>query len=404
MTVFSPRANRILIAVGIGILIAICISPLRKNAADSAIARGDFPAFYTLAVMAKEGSGESLYNLRLQQEVQGRYWDSLKTGVLPVAYPAFLALPILPLALLDPLMARVAWILINLLATITSIVVTCRTTPALRACVWQTGVVWLSFFPLLAGIIGGQAVGLNLILLATIIALSRSSSRKSAATLGILCGLWMFKPHYALAVVWLLLIQRRGLALVTWTLTCVALWVVGVTIAGFDWVQDWFLFAHSFSHIDLATNSDQMTGVVAFFYSLAKRALSPDALESELWAPLSLAIWTIVPAFLFIAHRAATRGTPTDRSLPYLLIAPILLLGAPAANFYDLSLLLIPLSGILSPERASDRHMMIAITVLGAASLLSREHGFYGGPFLVSTLVGVFVARSLLRRASSRGM
>lgn len=404
MTATSPRANRILIALGLGILIALCVSLLSTNAPDSAIARGDFPAFYTLAVVANEGSGGSLYNLGFQQEIQGRYWNSLKTGVLPVAYPAFLAVPLLPLAFLDPLTARIAWIFTNLFATLAAIAVVCGTAPALRACRWQTVVVWLSFFPLLAGIIGGQAVGLSLVLLATIVALSRSSSRNGDIALGILSGLWMFKPHYALASVWLLLIQRRGLALLAWTITCAALWVAGSTVAGSNWLQEWFFFARSFSHIDLATNSDQMTGVVALLFSLVKGSSSAEALESESWLLLSLAVGVLIPIFLFITHRVTDRAAPRDRSLPYLMIAPTLLICTPAANFYDLSLLLVPLSAILSPERASDRRMMMSITVLGAVSLLLREYGVYGGPFLVSTLVGVFVASTLLRHASPRAL
>jgi len=379
-------------------------SLFNDNAADSAIARGDFPAFYTLAVVAKEGSGGSMYDLRFQQEIQGRYWDSLRTGVLPVAYPAFLAGPLLPLAFLEPATARVVWILINLLATLTAVTITCGATPALRSLRWQTGIVWLSFFPLFAGIIGGQAVGLSLGLFAAIVALSRSSTRSSNLALGILSGLWMFKPHYAIAVVVLLLIQRRGVALLAWALTCVALWLVGSAVAGLNWVHDWLLFARFFSHIDLATNSDQMTGIAPFLYSLAKRAVSPEALGAESWLVISLTISAFVPVLLLAAHRVTAQAARPDHSLSYLMIAPALLLCAPAANFYDLALVLVPLSAMLSPYRAADRRIMMAITALGAVSLLSREYGVYGGPFLVSTLSGAFIAGSLLRYASPRGI
>jgi hypothetical protein len=397
MTDISPRGNRVLIALAISLSLAILGSLFTETAPDSAIRRGDFPAFYTLAVIAHEGAGERLYDLVFQQEIQARYWASLNAAVLPVAYPAFLAIPVTPLAYLNPEIARICWILCMLVATHAAVWILSQGVLSLARYRWQTMVVWLCFFPLFTGVIGGQAVGLSLLILAAIVTLSRSQSRKEQLLLGTLTGLWMFKPHYALTVVCGLIIQRRGWALLSWGLTSVALWLLGICVSGIDWLSKWFLFAERFSHIDLVTNSDQMAGLVPFFFSAIKRSNPSIADWSRFWSGASLISAVLVPLLLLAVHRVVSANAPTNKSLLYLSIPPILMLFAPAANFYDLALLLIPLSVALSPVKRGDVRIMIAIIIVSACTLLTREYGFFGGSFLLSSCIGVFVVARVLR-------
>lgn len=402
MSVFSGRENRVLAAVGLGILLATIAASLSQNQPDSAIVRGDFPAFYTMAVVVKEGLGERLYELALQQEVQARYWKSLSASLLPAAYPPYLAALLLPLAYLEPAAARATWIIANALATLCAVVIMSQALPTLRPYRWQMCVLSLSFFPLLAGVIGGQSVGLSLILLAAIVALSKSPSKTRQIELGILTGLWMFKPHYALAAVWLLLVQRRGNALLAWAFTSLVLWLLGATVSGISWFDHWLVFARQFSHIDIVTNSDQMTGVVPFLYSATKRLALGEILGQDLLFQSTVVVAAFVPISLFFINREAMRRAAPDTSLPYLMIAPILLICAPAANFYDLSLLLIPVSSVISPSETRDRRILIAILILSACGVLLRECDVYGSSFALSVILGTFVSVRLFRGRARR--
>jgi hypothetical protein len=401
MSDISARVNRFLIAIATSLLLATIVASLTETSPDSAILRGDFPAFYTMAVIAHEGTGERLYDLSFQQEIQARYWASLHESVLPVAYPAFMAIPLLPLSYLGPHVARLSWIMCMLVAALSAASIMSKSSPTLHAFRWQTAVLCLSFFPLFAGIIGGQAIGASLLLLAAITRLSICEFMGSQMILGLLTGLWMFKPHYALAVVWILLLQRRGWALVSCASTSILLWILSAHVAGTNWLQNWLTFAKHFSHIDLVTNSDQMTGVVPLLFSMAKRFAGSYFPTEPTWTSASLVSSALVPLILLAIHLVVSKRPASDPRVLYLLIAPTLLLFAPAANFYDLALLLIPLSTILSPRDLRDIRIMTAIIVLSACVLLSREIGFFGGAFLLSSSVGTFAVARILRAKRS---
>lgn len=397
MTVISARVNRVLIAIAISLLLATVAASITETSPDSAILRGDFPAFYTMAVVAHEGSGERLYDLAFQQEIQARYWPSLSTSVLPIAYPAFMAIPLLPLAHLSPQMARISWIICMLIATLGAVWMMIKSFSNLLTFRWQTAVACLSFFPLFAGIIGGQAIGVSLLLLAAITRFSVKQSMAGQIVVGLLAGLWMFKPHYALAVVWALLLQRQGWALLSWAITGVALWLVGAHVGGIDWLGHWLAFAKQFSHIDLVTNSDQMTGVAPFLFSVVKRLAGTEYYSERVWASLSILFSVLVPLALFAIHKSVSERSPSDPQTLYLLIAPVLLLLAPAANFYDLALLLLPLGATISPYKVRDVRILTAIIALSALALLSRELSSFGGPFLLSSSIGAFIFTRILR-------
>jgi hypothetical protein len=164
-----------------------------------------------------------------------------------------------------------------------------------------------------------------------------------------------------------------------------------------NWLEHWVTFAKQFSHIDLLTNSDQMTGVVPFLFSIVKRLADAEYYSERVWASLSMLSSALVPLMLFVMHKTASKLSPSDTRALYLLIPPVLLLFAPAANFYDLALLLLPLSATISPFKVRDTRILTAIIALGALALLSREFSFFGGSFLLSSSIGAFIFMRILR-------
>jgi len=87
----SARLDRALIAASVGLVIALVVALFAEKSPSAAINRGDFPAFYTLARIASSSEPHRLYDLKLQTDVQNEVWPTFEGGVLPAAYPAYVA-------------------------------------------------------------------------------------------------------------------------------------------------------------------------------------------------------------------------------------------------------------------------------------------------------------------------
>jgi hypothetical protein len=400
MSVVSPRTNRILIAAAIGLMIAVCASCITETNPSAAIARGDFPAFYTMAVIAHSGEGYRLYDLEFQRQVQNTAWPSLGGTVLPAAYPAFLAFVLEPLATLTPSTARIVWIGWMLVCVALGVLLLARAIPPLRGLWWQLFVGALLFGPLFLGIVGGQIVGLSVLLYAALIALHSRAGRKSELAVGAVTGAWMFKPHFALAVVAMLVFQRRWVAVSGWLFVSALLWLVGAQVAGVNWMSAWVSFAQQFSQIDLATNAYQMTGIVPALYSVFGVGGRDSLRCLQVWEWLIVMSALVVPiALLFLVRRAG--GSVEGRMRPLLLVGPLLLMCAPAVNFYDLSLGLVPLLALFRPRERRDLTLAALALVTSQAYLLSKGEGIPGVAWVYTLAIAALVSRGLHRIASN---
>ena len=396
MSFNSQRLNRILIAAGIGLIVAICASFMTEESPSAAIARGDFPAFYTLAALANSTEGHRLYDLDLQRAVQNAAWPTLDGTVLPAAYPAFLAYILKPLAILSPSTARIVWVCCMLVCTAFGARLLSFAAPSLRGFGWQLFVGVLLFAPLLLGVIGGQIVGLSFLLYAALVVLATRDDVRSDALFGAVAGLWMYKPHYALAIVALILFQQRWVALCSWGLVTAGLWFLGALVAGADWIAAWLSFVQQFSQIDMATNAYQMTGFVAAIYSLSHLFMGDDVFSPKAWEYLVMLSAMAVPLALFIAVRRARDGVE-ERIMPLLVVGPLLLLCAPAVNFYDLALGLVPLIALFRPQERRDLVCAGSILMASQVFVLCKGEGVPGVAFVLALVMVGLVLRGLLR-------
>jgi hypothetical protein len=393
MNVLSARIDRFLIAGALGLAIAIIGALSIEQSPSAAIARGDFPAFYTMATLASRGEGARLYDLEAQRQVQNELWPSLDGSVLPVAYPAFLAFFIEPLAMIPPSNARLVWVCGMVMCVVVAGWLLARSSSFLRGLTWQVMVTSLLFAPLFVGVLGGQIVGLSVLLYAAILFLDRQKRKEMEIPLGVITGLWMYKPHFALAVVVVLLARGRWLAVGAWCVTCVALWSLGVLVAGLGWLSEWLAFANGFVHIDLITNAPRMTGVVPFLYVLSDWFHADWIGRIEVWAALTVVSALVVPLALTLLAR---RGSPPNANLSLLAVGPLLVLFAPAVNFYDLSLAVLPLLLMLRPSRRVDRAIAVGVLALGQLGILLKDRGvagvfFVSGAFLVYLLLNASI-------------
>jgi len=400
MSVVSPRLNRVLVAAALGLIIAVCASLMTEENPSAAITRGDFPAFYTLAVLAHSAEGHRLYDLELQQQIQNTAWPTLSGTALPAAYPAFLAALLEPLAMLSPSTARMVWVCCMVVCAVLGVGILARSVPSLRGSWWQLVVGAFLFGPLFLGVLGGQVVGLSVLLYAALIALNVRVGRGKELLFGVVTGVWMFKPHYALAVVAMMVFQRRWIALGGWAFVSALYWILGAQLAGVHWVSDWLSFAQQFSQIDMVTNSYQMTGLVPALHSMlavggASSLISPHGFEL-----LNVVCALLVPLALFVVVRRA-RGTGGEWMVPLLAVGPLLLLCAPAVNFYDLSLGLVSLLAIFHPRERKDMGLATSLLVASQFLVLCKGEGIPGGAFLFALVFVGIAGRVLSRRVSS---
>ena len=87
---------------------------------------------------------------------------------------------------------------------------------------------------------------------------------------------------------------------------------------------------------------------------------------------------------------------PRDRGL-LVLVGPLLVLFAPAVNFYDLALAALPLLTLLRPDRRSDLLLVGVIVVLSQVAMLVKDMGTKGLCFAFAMLLA-----SIFVKAASR--
>lgn len=85
-----------------------------------------------------------------------------------------------------------------------------------------------------------------------------------------------------------------------------------------------------------------------------------------------------------------------DRGL-IVLVGPLLVLFAPAVNFYDLALAALPLLTVLRPDRRSDLLLVGGIVVASQVVMLVKDTGISGLCFLFATFLAALFVRAAAR-------
>jgi hypothetical protein len=121
------------------------------------------------------------------------------------------------------------------------------------------------------------------------------------------------------------------------------------------------------------------------------------------WLVLTLLSSLVVPIILVLASRRSF--LPKETGL-VVLVGPLVVLFAPAVNFYDLALAALPLLTFLRPDRRS--HLVAAggIVALSQVVMLVKDTGIQGSGFAFAMiLAGLFVKAAARERAetASRG-
>ncbi len=309
---------------------------------------GDLLAFYSAGLIVAEGDGEHLYDLDRQIAAQKQaIGDSGFDGLLPFAYPAFVAAPYALLARLPLIPAYLVVTPLMLAAVVAAVALLRPVSPTVRARPVLVTLAALASQPLAAATLGGQTVGFSLLCCAGTYAALR---RDRAVTAGVRLGLLLYKPPLAVPLLALLLCRRQWRTVAVAGAVGLALFLVGVAVAGVAWPWRFLdLAGGTFAEGDAAANGMNMISLLG----VAEQVFGAGS--SWAWGTagvLGLGVLVVV----IQAWRGARADGHTFPLLFGLVIAGVLLL-SPHALFYEACLLILPIIALLDAWQAHGRQL-----------------------------------------------
>jgi len=330
----------------------------------TAVRRGDFPAFWALAVIAAGDEPHRLYDLELQRRIQNRSWPALAGSVLPAAYPPYVAYVLQPLARFDHRTARQIWTTISLFASFISVLLLVRGN---RSVLWSAWMVWtllLLFSPTLRGVVGGQLISIVMLLISLCAIFTRRSSWRADLLLGIALGGLLCKPYYALAALVIPTLQRRWLTIAIFVVIALGWSVCAAKVPGDNWLVEWGTFAASFTQINLDANAQQMPNLLAQLYRLS---VGVNNFGPSAWiaAVTSYVILASVAYLLVGAEtlRMLLKFPRQNGELLLCLLLSLVVVSMPQVNFYDLGVISCAMIALFDSGHFFDR-ITVAVCIL----------------------------------------
>lgn len=361
------RIRRIAIALLIALALALAwvgLDPLGSLSGPlTSVKLGDFPAFFSLAAIAAGSEPHRLYDFALQREIQNQIWPQLQGALLPGIYPPYVALIARPLVWLGPLWGHVVWGALQLLFLILTARAITRINSSLAGYSVEILAGLLLCAPVLLGVFGGQLIAASMFIYALCFIYQGRRDFRGEIIFGSLIGLWFFKPHYALIMLMLPVIQWRVRVVATTALVATILYLLGSLVLGLDWIATWCDALTRFTPMNIIPNARQMTGLLGAVTGM------PDQANSALaWAALALTT-ALLLRLAFAARQSLSKPIGLPKFLP--LFGVTVVLATPQANFYDLGLALVAICSVLSLKTQKQLYLLgIWCGACGLASAL----------------------------------
>ncbi len=389
----EKRVSFILRAAVLFLFCSVALLALTEKGQEISIGKGDFPVFYTGAYVAYHDDASCLYDLSCNKAFQNRIWPGLRGGVHPFVYPAFVAVLLAPLGALSPELAHAVFVLLMLICFVAALYLQRRFIPYLREKFLNSLCLLLLFAPLTFGILGAQNTALSLLCFSafTLLAYQKCSAKEWFA--GAALGLWLFKPHYPLIVLWFMLIARRWRVVCGFLIPAIAYYILGAWKFGLEWPLQWYFALKHYLPAEMKHNSYNMVSLNGVLNLLT---LVPDA--SRTWSPLCFASLSITLLFvgglswLFLTNEGEVNRDKKEEDYLNLLylIAPVLVLASLHTHFYDVSLCLFPL--LRYQKLKSDLAISVALTIfLMIYAVSSQRMIFTAAPLVIIPLYTLFL-------------
>ena len=351
----APWLTKAARAVAVALAIAFAVTLASGSGADTASGRlgGDYPAFYAAGRLITSSERSTMYD-PAQQAVtqQGLFPDDTDDGLLYFAYPPHTALAYAPLSHLP---YRMSYALHTLLMVGALVAASYLVRPMVSLIDRHFEIVVIgaiAFYPMYRAITGGQNTALTLLLLA---GSWRAVHSDRDAVAGLLLGLLLFKPQFALPLIGLHLLARRWRLGMSAALTAITCWGIGAAFLGVGWLGRWMDSVRFFSDLDAHVNrrnAVSFLGVADTVFGVG------NTVGRTLGA--ALALGTVVALVALWRNRDRRR-----LCAPMMVALPAIVLISPHAMFYDAGLLVLPLAALLAARRARVRDVVIVLWFAG---------------------------------------
>jgi len=308
---------------------AVGISQSSSGQSEAGDFGGDFPSFYGAGSIVLDGHGEDLYDVELQQQVQSDQFED--GGYLYFAYPPYTALPYAGLAALP---YNAAFVLHTILAVAALIGAVLAFRPFARGMLdgrTRLGIgvaASLAMYPVLRSVLGGQNATFTLLLLVLV---ARFDHEDHAMATGLAAAAMLFKPQFGVLVILVLVVARRWRA-TAWAIGgAAALFGAGVVVAGSNWLKTWLEAVTAFGDENLQVNGELMVSMVGWI----QNQFGTDPWTYVLAGGLLMALG--IPIAIGLVTKRWTE-------IPWYAVAPLVVLAAPSALYYDTAMLLVTIA------------------------------------------------------------
>ena len=384
------------------LLFSIILLAIRDRNTGLSIAKGDFPVFFSAAIISASANKQCLYSSVCNRELQNSIWPGLQGAVHPFVYPAFAAVLLEPLASLPRSTAQTAFILFMLVALAASVRLQQNFIPLFRNCYFYSLGGMLLFAPLTFGVFGSQNTALSLFCYSAFIVLVYQERTWKDWSAGAVLGFWLFKPHYPLFMLLLLLLLKRWKVLYGFTATAILLYLVGSSRFGFAWPLSWWAAVLDYYPKEMQFNSYNMVSLNGVLYHLAQVS-GYQSTVINLLLPVVLS-WLLILSFYLLFLRERSRlgcSWGAEKCLEWLYAAaPLMVLASPHTHFYDVSLCLFVL---LREQRfGNDKAISLAILAfLGIYAVTSHREIFSAAPLSAVPLYAIWLLLRKCRAVST---
>ncbi|MSR78354.1 MAG: DUF2029 domain-containing protein [Candidatus Omnitrophica bacterium] len=397
----SGRIKRFSFAFVFALLIAIPIGYFFYPEQTKSLREGDFPAFYSAAVIVREGLGHQLYDVKLQRDIQNQHWPDPVSGVLYFAYPPYFALILSPLALFPPQTAKWVCAFFMALFLALAIRITSKFAPIVKENPFAAAACCLGCAPIYVSLFAGQNTPLSMLCYALAVWSIGLGNSGGDYACGLVLGLWLFKPQFPLILIFLLLLSRSWRVIAGFLFIAILYYMMGVATSGPHWPINWYSSAQWFAEQDFYFNQNRMISIHGFLRAVGSWLhLRPSIAMLVNFAGYgaSAVLLSWLGALFWKAGRLKDIEIKKEK-LQFLLClsGPAMLLVSPHTLFYDLGIVCISLAGYLHLNSDAKKWIfLIGMTGIACFTLLRESVPFQ--PLFIVLLTALGYLSAYLRR------
>jgi hypothetical protein len=241
-------------------------------------------------------------------------------------------------------------------------------------------------YPVLRSVLGGQNATFTLLGVAAVARFDRDD--RPIAT-GIVAAALLYKPQFGVLIIGVLIVSKRWASVGTAVVAAAALFGVGVLVVGADWIGTWLAAVSTFGDLNIVVNGYLMISAWGWVQNL-----------------MGVSVWS----YLVAAGVVATVGLPmayglvTHRwsEIPWYALAPLVIVAAPSALYYDATLVLLPIAVMVG--WAVERVAMVVVGAVVISWVQVFASGLGWSPlFPLILAMAALLAASVLRDDRVRG-